>query len=38
LNIPEADLKDLGSDLLQGGQGVLFQNLKITWIYQEKKY
>ena len=28
LNIPEADLKDLGSDLLQGGQGVLFQNLK----------
>ena len=28
LNIPEADLKDLGSDLLQGGQGVLFQSLK----------
>ena len=27
LNIPEADLKDLGSDLLKGGEGVLFQSL-----------
>ena len=27
LNIPEADLKDLGNNLLKGGEGVLFQSL-----------
>lgn len=27
LNIPEADLKDLGSELLKGGEGLLFQSL-----------
>lgn len=27
LNIPEADLKDIGTDLLEGGEGVLFQSL-----------
>ena len=27
LNIPEADLKDFGTDLLKGGEGVIFQSL-----------
>ena len=27
LNIPEADLKDFGTDLLKGGEGIIFQSL-----------
>ena len=33
LNIPEADLKDLGSNLLKGGEGVLFQSLSTNGYY-----
>ena len=33
MNIPEADLKDLGSNLLKGGEGVLFQSLSTNGYY-----
>lgn len=37
LNIPEADLKDLGTDLLKGGEGVLFQSLSTNGYHLDIK-
>ena len=33
LNIPEANLKDFGTDLLKGGEGVIFQSLSTNGYY-----